>query len=135
MEDRKRIFERSSPKRDKVVPQPKRFVAHFFSNVTADESGAHVGCIAVKNINSERSIRWQNPFSTFREMGRVSSRSEWCQLPAFTAASCAGSVVCVGPRVVIDGKAYYQESEVAKAMHRLGAAWISWSAATDEPAA
>lgn len=55
--------------------------------------------------------------------------------PQKPAASCAGSVVCVGPRVVIDGKAYYQESEVAKAMHRLGAAWISWSAATDEPAA
>ena len=67
-----------------------------------------------------------------------SSLEEWLASvavqPAEPVSQDACKVVCMGPRVVIDGRAYYPEAEVAKAMHRLGAIWISWAPLPDEPA-
>lgn len=60
----------------------------------------------------------------------LSSVSEASDNPGAAYAS-TGTVVTLGPRVTIGGVAYYHESEVAKAMHRLGASWISWEPAND----
>lgn len=61
----------------------------------------------------------------------LASVSETNDKPA-AAHAIAGKVVTLGPRVTIGGVAYYPESQVAKAMHRLGAVWISWEPAKDD---
>lgn len=55
----------------------------------------------------------------------VASMSSGDATPA-AQAKTARRVVSLGPRVMIDGQAYYPEAQVVEAMHRLGAVWISW---------
>lgn len=43
--------------------------------------------------------------------------------------NCAFAVI--GPRVIVDGQAYYREQDVAKAMHALSAVWLTWEPVSD----